>query len=333
MNDTDIRRILKDDKTWLAAQPGMQPWDDACVRLATLLSDCLRRYSEQVRDRAAAEADADRPLYLARLWRCLGYHWRDAAEASPDGLVEAEQVARRIAGGQGYRRGGQLGGDPLRDVVLAVAMVRKDQRAPRVFQDDYFPFACGLAAKVHRRLAAEPDPWWNELLDHLAGYTRPTAKLDKFCGHSALRNWLGTVVWTFLRRWRFSDGEGRELDDPPDRPSPPAESLDHFAEIVRLAIAELSSNDRLMLALIYVDGLNQKRAAGVLGVDPGTVTRRLEKALPRLQTAIRQIAAGRLSAEACAGVFEDLRDNPSVFATRLREALEEGRDRTSAFPG
>lgn len=41
MNDIGIRPILNDDKTWLAAQPGMQPWDDACVRLAALLSDSL----------------------------------------------------------------------------------------------------------------------------------------------------------------------------------------------------------------------------------------------------------------------------------------------------
>lgn len=334
MNTTDIHDILNDERVWLQNHPSMQPWEEGCRRLVTLLEDCLRRYSERVRERAVGGADVDRPIYLARLWQCLGYHWRDALGLLPaDEHIPASQVVERLAAGHGYRRGGQLGGDPLRDVVLAVAMVRKDQRAPRVFQDDYFSFACGLAAKIHRRLAADPDPWWSELLDHLAGYTRPTAKLDKFCGHSALRNWLGTVVWTFLRRWRFRDGESPEWDEPPDRPAPPSESLDHFAEIVRLAIAELSSNDRLMLALIYVDGLNQKQAAGVLGVDPGTVTRRLEKALPRLQTAIRQIAAGRLSAEACAGVFEDLRDNPSMFAARLREALEEGRDRTSAFPG
>ena len=68
-------------------------------------------------------------------------------------------MTERIAAGHGYRAGGRLGGNPLRDVVLAVAMVRKDQRAPRVFQEDYYPFARGLAANVHKRLAADPD-WY-----------------------------------------------------------------------------------------------------------------------------------------------------------------------------
>jgi len=327
MSTTDIQDILNEEKAWLESHPSMQPWEEGCRRVVRLLEDCLRRYSEMVRERAIGGADVDRPIYMARLWQCLGYHWRDALGLAAGGeQIAASQVAERIAAGRGYRRGEQLGGDPLRDVVLAVAMVRNDQRAPRIFQEDYYPFACGLAAKMHKRLAADPDSWWTDLLDHLAGYSGRPATLDRFWGRSALRNWLGTVVWNFLRRWRLSTGESPEMDDIPG-PSPlPSESLDRFAEIVRLAVATLSARQRLMLALIYVDGLKQNEAATVLGVHPGQVTRGLEKTLPRLEQSIREIAATRLSKEACAGVFEDLRGNPRMFAARLREALEEGRE-------
>ncbi len=327
MNATDIQNILNEEKAWLERHPSMQPWEDGCRRLVTLLEDCLRRYSEMVRERAVRGADMDRPIYLARLWQCLGYHWRDALGLSRgDEQTSASRVAERIAAGRGYRGGGQLGGDPLRDVVLAVAMVRKDQRAPRVFEEDYRAFACGLAAKMHKRLAADPDSWWNDLLDHLASYSGRPARLDRFCGRCALRNWLGTVVWNFLRRWRLASGESPEMDAIPGPSPSPNESLDHFAEIVRLAVATLSPRQRLMLALIYADGLKQNEAAALLGVHPGQVTRGLEKALPRLEQSIREIAATRLSKEACTGVFEDLRSNPRMFAARLREALEEGRE-------
>jgi RNA polymerase sigma factor (sigma-70 family) len=327
MNTTDIHDILNDEKAWLESHPSMQPWDEGCRRVVTLLEDCLRRYSKMVRERAVGAADVDRSVYLARLWECLGYHWRDALAFSPsDGQISASQVAEWIAAGRGYRRGGQLGGDPLRDMVLAVAMVGKDQRTPRVFEEDYHAFACGLAAKIHRQLAVDPDCWWNDLLDHLAGYSGGAARLDRFSGRCALRNWLGTVVWNFLRRWRLASGESPEIDDIPG-PSPlPNESLDHFAEIVRLAVATLSPRERLMLALVYVDGLKKNEAAAMLGLHPAQVTRSLEKALPRLENAIREIAATRLNKEACTGVFEDLRGNPPMFAARLREALEEGRE-------
>ena len=165
MNTSDISHILESDKAWLTGHPSMQSWDDGCHRLVELLDSCLRRYSELVRERPANPTDGDRPVYLARLWQCLGYHWRDAlglpttddpspksgataqfkrnagkataiAQPSANGHITADQVARQIAAGQGYRGGGRLGGDPLRDIVLAVAMVAKDGRATQVFQDD-----------------------------------------------------------------------------------------------------------------------------------------------------------------------------------------------------
>ena len=193
MNAAEIFHILEDEKAWLAEQPGMQPWDEGCRRVVTLLKELFQDYSKRVREHAADSHDANVAVYLARLWQCLHHHWCDAigpagrtatsiCEPSPNGHVTVEQVAQQIAKGQGYRGGGRLGGDPLRDIVLAVAMVAKDGRATQVFQDDYYAFAVAVAAKVHQRLADDPDPWWSELLDDLAGYTRPKAKLDQYKG-------------------------------------------------------------------------------------------------------------------------------------------------------
>lgn len=118
----------------------MQSWDDGCHRLVELLDGCLRRYSKLVRERPAQRTDGDRPVYLGRLWQCLGYHWRDAlglpttddpspkstATAKPkrtadqasgivppaaNGHITAEQVAAQMLAGQGYQAGGRLAGD------------------------------------------------------------------------------------------------------------------------------------------------------------------------------------------------------------------------------
>jgi RNA polymerase sigma factor (sigma-70 family) len=324
MNDTDIRRILDAEKAWLATQPSMQPWDEGCSRVVALLEDCLCRYSQQIRECDPALADAEGRIYLARLGRCLVHHWHDATVVAVDEYAEAGHVAARIAAGQGYRRGGRLGGDPLRDVVLAVAMVRKDERATHVFQEDYYCLACALATKIHRRLAADPGPWWSELLDHLAGYTRPNAKLDKFYGQCGLRNWLGRVFWNFLRRWRFDGGEGPELEDPPAEPEPPHESLAIFAKVVGEAVAELSDDERLQLSLMYVDGVSNKQAAAILNIDEGTASRRHPKALSRWYASITRLAGIRLSQDAWLAVLEDMESSPRRFSLVLREALERG---------
>ena len=333
MENAQVLNIFDEDKAWLIRQPGMAPWEEGRGRLLDLLNDCLRRYSEEVREPPAGSDNDDRPAYLARLWRCLGYHWQDGAKASAGGRVEVGQVAERIQSGQGYRRGGRLGGNPLRDVVLAVAMVQKDQRAPRVFRDDYYAFAQGLAASLNPRLADEVDQWWSELLDHLAGYTkrrgtRPRGRLDKFFGRSALRNWLGTVVWNFLRRWRLPQGGHPAANDPPAPVAPPVgpESIRHFAALIRSALKTLPRRDRLMLALIYIDRLKKNQAAAILGVHPGQISRRLPKVLASLEASTTKLAAERLSEDACSGIFEDLREDPRAFAAALREALEETRE-------
>ena len=337
MNVMDILPILNEERAWLAGQPGMQPWDEGCRHVAAMLTDCLERYSAMVRQRRAAGTDdaddTDDTLYLVRLWQCLGYHWRDAVRASAtDGRIAAVQVAEQIAAGRGYRGGGRLGGDPLRDVVLAVAMVLNDERAPQVFQDDYRRLAVAVAAQVNRRLADDPDPWWNELLDYLGGYTRPEAKLDKFHGRCALQNWLPRVIARFVCRWRFDGSEEPGPENPPAPPEPPSESLTIFAGIVCQAVAELSADDRLLLTLIFVDGLPNNEAAGILGIHPGTATRRREKAVSQLQASIMQRGKERLSENGFAAVLEDLHNNPRLFSNILRESLDHVRQPFQADP-
>jgi RNA polymerase sigma factor (sigma-70 family) len=343
MNATEILQILEHERAWLAEQPGMQPWDEGCRRVVTLLKQLFQDYSKRVREPATDSPDADVALYLARLWQCLCHHWCDAigplgrtatsiCTPSPNGRITADQVAQQIAAGQGYRGGGRLGGDPLRDIVLAVAMVAKDGRATQVFQDDYYAFAVAVAAKVHHRLAYDPDPWWSELLDDLAGYTRPKAKLDKFKGRCALHNWLPRVIVRFVHRWRFAGNAGPEPDEVPAPQPPPSESLVIFAEIVRDAVGDLPADDRLLLALIHVDGLQNKQAAAVLGVHEGTASRRHEKSLSRYQAAIAARAQQRLSEDAYTGVLEDLQANPKLFGLILHEALERGTGHQSDTP-
>jgi RNA polymerase sigma factor (sigma-70 family) len=327
MYDTQVLNMFVKDRDWLTEQPDMTPWKDGCDRLVGLLDKQLKSYSADVCASAIGREREEWPAYLGRLWQCLGYHWRETIENS-EGTVGATGVAERIQSGKGYRRGGKLGGDPLRDVVLAVAMIHKDERAPVVFTEEYQGFARGLAAKIDRRLAADPDDWWFELLDHLAGYSNPKARLNRFFGRCALRNWLGTVAWNFLRRRRLPDGGPPDSAEPSDTATLPTddESLQHFAGIVRLAVASLRKEDRLPLALVYVDRLNQKEAAAILGVHPAQVGRRLQRVLPELESAIKRIASERLSEGAFGGIFEDLRENPQAFGEILRRAIEQGRE-------
>ena len=90
------------------------------------------------------------------------------------------QVAEQIRQGKGYKKNGQLGGDPLRDVVLAQAIQLKDERALAVFAREYQPF---IVAQVRRFQPAgqDPTPCWNDLLIELGGYLLPEGTLVAVC--------------------------------------------------------------------------------------------------------------------------------------------------------
>jgi RNA polymerase sigma factor (sigma-70 family) len=331
MMDEYLFELLEAEKEWLTQQPNMHPWDKGCQRIVKLINNCLRRYSAVVRDRAMNGDRLDEREYLARLWQCMGHHWRDAmsqAERQPD--VEKpslDEVTRQIASGQGYRGKGDLGGDPLRDVVLAVAMVRKDQQATRTFQDEYYPLTFEIAAKIELRMVqkrkldpANPEPWWNDLVDYLAGYTRPKAALNKFDGRCALRRWLRQVAYRFLVR-----ATPDKVCNPEDRVGKPPidkESLHLFSRIVDEAVSQLPDEDRLLLWLCYICRLTTSQLAEIFSIHDGNATRRRQKAEKKLRMSIEERGNQRLGPEGFAGVLEDLRAEEYLFSRILRDALE-----------
>jgi DNA-directed RNA polymerase specialized sigma24 family protein len=326
----DLVELLESEREWLAQQPNMQPWDAGCQRIVERIIDCLRRYSAEVRDQVMNRESVDEREYVERLWRCLSHHWRDAirrAERQPD--VEKpslDEVTRQIASGQGYRGKGDLGGDPLRDVVLAVAMVRKDQQATQTFQDEYYPLTFEIAAKIDLRMVqkrkldpANPEPWWNDLVDYLAGYTRPKAALNKFDGHCALRRWLRQVAYRFLVR----DTPDKVYNPEDDVGKPPIheESLHLFSRIVDEAVMQLPDEDRLLLWL-YICGLTTGQLAEIFSIHDGNATRRRQKVEKKLLMSIEERGSQRLRPEGFEGVLEDLRAEKKLFSRILRDALD-----------
>ena len=331
MSDQQVLDMFRDDKTWLEDQPEMTPWDEGCQRLAGELGDWLEGYSQIVCEETVQQSHPGHADYVDRLWRCLGHHWRQAAEAESNGGITAGEVASRIQSGRGYVRGGRLGGDPLRDVVLAVAMTGRDGTAPVVFQSDYYGFSRGLARRLNRRLIENPDDWWNDLVDHLAGYTNPPGRLDKFAGRCALQNWLGTVVWNFLKRWIRQEWKltgGGEIEETGQTGHAIDESLLCFVELVREALARMSKDDVLLLYYLYylfIEGLKQREVAAILGIVPGNVTRRRQKAIERLQALIEEITGSVMSEQSGDDFFKDIMEEPKAFAESLRKAIEEMR--------
>ena len=335
--------MFSDDKTWLQQQPGMNPWEDGCRDLTALLHKRLIDHSGEVCEEPVDPSD-EQPAarYCGRLWGCLKHHWRDAIGVTPGGRKAVESVLQRLDECRGFRGGGRLGGNPLRDVVLAVAMTLGDEQAPRVFEKDYLPFARSLAGRMNYNLGKSCDEWWNDLLDHLAGYTGGSGRLDKFFGRCGLKNWLPPVVWNFLKGWLRRESKlkgGLDIADIGEMHSSKEdsgtvdESLRCFVEVVFEAVAALTKEDALLLQLLYVHKMKQKDVAGVLRIDPGNVTRRRRKVIERLRELIEGIGQKRLDPEAYESLLQHSIEDSRTFADALcdaldalGDALEEGRE-------
>ena len=328
--------MFSKDRDWLEGQPGMESWEEGCRELAEQLGKWLETYSRAVCEAVVRDDHEAWSEHMERLWQCLAYHWQQAAEAN--GGVPAREVVERIQQGQGYQGGGKLGGDPMRDVVLAVAMTLRDGTAPTVFEADYYEFSRRLAGKLNHALAKDPDQWWNELLDHLAGYTSPPGRLRKFLGYSAMQNWLGTVQWNFLRRWlekqskhggTIEVGDMEETISTKDRQQVSSESLEHFVAIVSKAVRKIPKEDLLLIQMCFLEGLKQKEVAAILGIHSGNVGRRLQKVIQQLQANVEAAAAECFQDGSYKGILEELAKDSKAFATALCRALaEEQEDRS-----
>jgi RNA polymerase sigma factor (sigma-70 family) len=293
--------LFEPDRSWLAGQLRIERWDAARAVLGQQLERWLDEYSGLLCSRSVTPAQAGHGQYLRRLWGCWAYHWHAAAK-SQGGRADGWAVARQLRAGVGALGQGHLGGDPLRDVVLAEAVLQRDNAATRRFAQEYREFVCGLIAKAHAT-ADDFSDWWSELIDRLAGYSRPPGKLDRYAGRCGLRNWLGTVVRRFVYdrcRHRLA---AEYATDPanltaqggtasPEEELITGECLRASLELVRAALEDLDAEDRLLLCMSFVDGLSGRDAARVLGIDPGTVSRRKAKALSALAEALDGRPAG-----------------------------------------
>jgi RNA polymerase sigma factor (sigma-70 family) len=323
--------LFEPDRPWLARQRSFAPWDEGCARAQEQLGRWLDGYAGQLGLGQAARAEA-RGEYLRRLWECWAYHWRKAA--GEHGNADGWEVAEQARAGQSPQGDGRLGGDVLRDVVLATAVLHGETEALLCFEREYREHCLRAAGRVRGRAVEEE--WWEDLLDRLGGYSRPPGKLASFQGRCGLGPWLGTVGRRFALD-RAASGKGpraaQELPREVAASAAPAELLLVSAECLELlqgalrsALARLKAADRLLLHLSFAEGLEGKEVAAVLGIHPGNVSRRREAALGELRDRLSGGAEGPKDREREHDCLRHLLGGGGRlrFGEVLLEALREG---------
>ncbi len=289
--------LFDDDRSWLRLQPGMTAWKEGCARLERQLEAWLDEYARPIC--TAPVTNPARKEFIKRLWHCWRHHWQDALLLSGNERMDGWTVAEKIRQGKGFKKNGQLGGDPLRDVVLAQAIQLKDDKALAVFGGEFQTF---VLAQLRRFQPGGQDlvPWWNDLLIDLGGYLRPPGKLARYSGACALKHWLRTVAQRWFLSRRKLEEPLTSLDEfaalPADTATERQETLVITPECLRLfkqrvheTLLQLPPRDRLLLLLRFVEGMQGKDIATVVDIAPGNVSRALDKALQSLREALEHV--------------------------------------------
>jgi RNA polymerase sigma-70 factor (ECF subfamily) len=229
----------------------------------------------------------------------------------------------------------------LEELVLARACAAGDERAWEAFINRYRQKLHGMALHITRdgaHAADLADSLFADLYGMGARDGVRHSKLIFYTGRGSLEGWLRTVMaQEFINRYRKTkrsvsleeqEEEGAQFAAPD--PAPACSSDPRLDAATDQALAELSSEDRFLLAAYYLDGRTLAEIARVLGLHESSVSRRLDRVSTSLRKKILACLRdrGMSYAQATEALETDVRD----LQVDLRSRLMQDSPKT-AFPG
>jgi|GEM_PF-2695849 len=352
-----LREIFEESRQWLAQQPRMQPWEEGIVALDELLSQRLHSYDQSYLQRALEKSEAESSQaaspYLLRIWETLAYHWCDALgrikrKPTPKRAVavresiSCDEVLDWLEAGRGFVGNGDLGGNPLFDVVLAEAMLRQINTAAQFFNEKYRNVLGQVGSNYAKRknfaMLTEADAWWTDFYLLLVETTETRkAKLISFQGRSALEPWCRLVVRNLIndlmrkelrhKTETLYEEEAGQIEESLSS-QPRSEQDDEEAQKWLAILAEIMQslqNEEVVLLQFLARGLPQKEIAATLGIAVGNVTRRKAKVFDKLRKTLEK----RMAADAMLKGYsknEVINGFQKIFTTVLNQTGTEASD-------
>lgn len=205
-----------------------------------------------------------------------------ARETWPGVVLDRDAFARAIASA-----------DPAHasDLFLAVACAAGDARAIAHLERAFFPPLSRAIAHVARD-AADRDEVLQRLRQKLLVAVAPqTPRVAEYGGRGPLGGFLRVAAvrealnWAREKKPDAAREEDVSLDElaPNDRASEPELALARahhgklLADALREAVAALSPDDRMLLKMCYLDGLEIEEIGKILGVHRSTASRALAR--------------------------------------------------------
>ena len=343
MRNTALESILTAERSWIASQPEFhESWDAGRNWFESFLVDCEHSYAAFYSGEEMVESCREK-LSIA-----LIYHWRNAlvkatGAAGPlDVVLSGRRVVQSVKAGirptadrDAENDPKLMGGDPFRDVVLAVGTVRKSEPAFVQFHSEYRTDFEQLAKRLRLRDSATGD--WEDLVLRLVTPRSPgLAPLSLYAGYTSLRFWLRPVAHNFLndlrrhlkarrnaeRRLYERGPEHATIDQASDNRAAEA-GFDALRNAILDAFSRLDDRTKEILFRQHELGESNFEIARHFDVSEGHASRLRQQAHADLKSSLNQILLDTdflsdhpTAAELCREVVADLA--PELLGTLVR---------------
>ncbi len=300
-------------------------WPRAAAEASGLLEQALVVPAQHVCDQRVIP-EAQRAAFVSRVWNCLTYHAPGYLARGGRGLAPLIAAAE-----ENGLITGCIEGSLLMDTTLAQALEEKHAAAAARFQTEFGTLLTSWARRMRgERGVAEVENFAAELI-----VSRPESppRIAGYRGQTSLKAWLKAVVANFLvtRDRKRQPLTVAELPEPaivstldPDR----NDCVGLLTPLLSAAVGSLDAESVLLLKLTLIDHVPQTQLAAQLGIAPGNVTRRRQRAIAALLAELGRLAAahaepGRVSHCLELTVAGDDRELAQMLGQRLSEAIEQ----------
>ncbi|OJW03248.1 MAG: hypothetical protein BGO49_10980 [Planctomycetales bacterium 71-10] len=270
--------------------------------------------------------------YVERMMRCLTFHATTLAGEAPRAAALLERVRAYPAPGPG-RDAGEV--DLLSEVALAQACLEGEPPARDAFLTAYQARLEDEARRRFHRVGGRS--FDDEMDDSWTVFAEPRPRSGPRLGEFWGRTPLWPFLWLSLTRCYIDWSRRVKAHPKPDpqtsaaRPSALDDNIQEelagkLIEAFTWAVGRLSAADQYLVWSIDYEGRPKKTIAAVLGIHPGNVGRKHEKAVEALRTA----ALGRLADLHGEAARDECLDAFASAQAAVRERLGDALGRWSA---
>lgn len=255
---------------WIQKHSDFAPWSKGRQKALSEILEWNAGYAPHLRDENPVPELSEKHPLVSRLWNCFVQHWEKTGRDCPHA-----KVAKNLEAGKGPD-GGDLGGRPLHDLVLCVALCDRQTKAAEHYGANILPRILSTARFAYVLFGKKPDnDWQGDFYCYLVEVGREKDRpLDRFLGLSGLVPWLRKSLVGFLRdrfrkdaRYREKVSDEGSLGDDPNLPSmmegfcdkngTPLDLAAHdeltalIRECIQEALASLTKEERLRIGFCY----------------------------------------------------------------------------------